>query len=126
MEVFPVVECVVVGDRSALPEAARVQMRGAAVDRLLALRREQKLTTGHVRVAAGELGVSERTVWRWLAAPVPGPGMVPGVRLARADRFVVTDEVRALLGLWRGNVAAVQRVLAERAGRQSPPGTARL
>ncbi|MFJ3861506.1 Mu transposase C-terminal domain-containing protein [Streptomyces sp. NPDC090085] len=94
------------------------------MDRLLELRAAGRLTAGHVRVAAGALGVSERTVWRWLAAPVPGPGMVPGVRLARADRFVVTDEVRALLGLWRGNVAAVQRVLAERAGRQSPPGTA--
>ncbi|MFI2189056.1 helix-turn-helix domain-containing protein [Streptomyces sioyaensis] len=28
----------------------------------------KKLTAGHVRVAADALGVSERTVWRWLAA----------------------------------------------------------
>ncbi|MFF3653618.1 Mu transposase C-terminal domain-containing protein [Streptomyces sp. NPDC002181] len=92
------------------------------MSRLLELRGNGRLSTEHVRLAAGALGVSERTVWRWLAAPVPGPGMVPGVRLARADRFVVTDEVRALLGLWRGNVSGVQRVLAERAARRSPPG----
>ncbi|MFD4972420.1 helix-turn-helix domain-containing protein [Streptomyces sp. NPDC058424] len=28
----------------------------------------EKATAGHVRVAADALGVSERTVWRWLAA----------------------------------------------------------
>ncbi|KPI33406.1 Integrase catalytic region, partial [Actinobacteria bacterium OV450] len=116
--------CVVVGEQSALPEAARVEMRGAAVGRLLELRAVGRLTAGHVRVAAGALGVSERTVWRWLAVPGPGPGVVPGVRLARVDRFVVTDEVRALLALWGGNVAAVQRELAERAARQSPPSAA--
>ncbi|WP_411107701.1 transposase [Streptomyces sp. cmx-4-9] len=92
--------------------------------RLLELRGNGRLSTDHVRLAAGALGVSERTVWRWLTAPVSGPGMVPGARLARVDRFVVTDEVRALLALWGGNVAAVQRELAERAARQSPPGTA--
>ncbi|MFF9819441.1 helix-turn-helix domain-containing protein [Streptomyces sp. NPDC014006] len=35
--------------------------------RLLALRAGKKLTAVHVRVAADALGVSERTVWRWLA-----------------------------------------------------------
>ncbi|MFJ3928535.1 Mu transposase C-terminal domain-containing protein [Streptomyces sp. NPDC090022] len=113
-----------VGERGGLPEAARVEVRAAAVGQLLELRGNGRLSTEHVRLAAGALGVSERTVWRWLAAPTPGPGIVPGVRLARADRFVVTDEVRALPALWGGNVAAVQRELAERAGRQSPLGTA--
>ncbi|MEU8779468.1 Mu transposase C-terminal domain-containing protein [Streptomyces sp. NPDC048606] len=124
MEVFSVVGCVAVVERGGLPEAARVEMRGAAVGRLLELRAAGRLTAGHVRVAAGALGVSERTVWRWLAAPGTAPGVVPGARLARADRFVVTDEVRALLALWGGNVAAVQRELAERAVGQSPPGIA--
>ncbi|MET8537401.1 integrase core domain-containing protein [Streptomyces sp. NPDC005065] len=36
--------------------------------RLLALRREGELTTGHVRSAADALGVRERAVWRWLSA----------------------------------------------------------
>ncbi|MBT2545715.1 transposase [Streptomyces sp. ISL-44] len=94
--------------------------------RLLELREDGRLTSGHVLLAARALGVSERTVWRWLAAPAPGRGAVrlPGVCLVRADRFVVTDEVRALLALWSGNVAAVQRELLVRAARQLPPGAA--
>ncbi|MEV7739901.1 hypothetical protein AB0O75_49150 [Streptomyces sp. NPDC088921] len=45
----------------------RSALRGVAVRRLLALRQDQRLTSGHVRVAADALGASERTVWRWLA-----------------------------------------------------------
>lgn len=68
-----------------LPAASRTALRGPAVRRLLALRAGGQLTAGHVRVAADALAVSERTVWRWLAAaendeaaaatpaPVPGP-----------------------------------------------------
>ncbi|MGW7348745.1 Mu transposase C-terminal domain-containing protein [Streptomyces sp. NPDC054854] len=113
-----------VDERGGLPEAARVATRGAAVGRLLELREDGRLSTEHVRVAAKALGVSERTVWRWLAAPTVGPGAggVPGARQAREDRFVVTDEVRALLALWGGNVAAVQRELAVRAVGRSPAG----
>lgn len=123
---WSVVGCAVVGERDGLPEAARSQMRGAAVGRLLELRDAGRLTSEHVRVAAGALGMSERTVWRWLAEPVPasGAGRLPGARQTSADRFVVSAEVRALLALWRGNVAAVQRELVERAARQSPPGDA--
>ncbi|MET9453289.1 helix-turn-helix domain-containing protein [Streptomyces cinerochromogenes] len=51
-----------------LPAASRTALRGPAVRRLLALRAGKKLTAVHVRVAADALGVSERTVWRWLAA----------------------------------------------------------
>ncbi|MGW1093869.1 Mu transposase C-terminal domain-containing protein [Streptomyces sp. NPDC002596] len=90
--------------------------------RLLELRATASLTSSHVRVAAGALGVSERTVWRWLAEPSPADGVerTPGARGARQDRFVVTGEVRALLALWGGNVAALQRDLAARAaGRPS-------
>ncbi|MGR4880629.1 hypothetical protein ACIPUC_14545 [Streptomyces sp. LARHCF249] len=45
-----------------LPEVARVEMRGAVVGRLLELRAAGRLTAGHVRAAAGALGVWERTV----------------------------------------------------------------
>ncbi|MFD8887321.1 Mu transposase C-terminal domain-containing protein [Streptomyces erythrochromogenes] len=87
--------------------------------RLLALRREQKLTTGHVRVAADALGVRERSVWRWLAAAEQdeSAAAAPGERARYHGRFTVTAEVRALLGLWKGNVAAVHRELTARAAR---------
>lgn len=87
--------------------------------RLLALRREGKLTTTRVRSAADVLGVRERAVWRWLAAAErdEAAARAPGERAAYPGRFTVTDEVRALLGLWKGNVAAVHRALAARAAR---------
>ncbi|MGW6395371.1 transposase [Streptomyces sp. NPDC055103] len=93
--------------------------------RLLALRREGKLTTRHVRVAADALGVRERAVWRWLAAAEEdeAAAVAPGERAPYPGRFTVTAEVRALLGLWKGNVAAVHRELTARAvrGEGDPP-----
>ncbi|MEU8984283.1 hypothetical protein [Streptomyces sp. NPDC048309] len=91
--------------------------------RLLALRREGKLTTGQVRSAADVLGVRERAVWRWLAAAErdEAAARAPGERAAYSGRFTVTDEVRALLGLWKGNVAAVHRELIARAARGEGP-----
>ncbi|MFE9743159.1 Mu transposase C-terminal domain-containing protein [Streptomyces sp. NPDC006477] len=94
--------------------------------RLLALRREGMLTTARVRSAADVLGVRERAVWRWLAAAEQNEAAAraPGERAAYPGRFTVTDEVRALLGLWKGNVAAVHRELAARAARgegEPPP-----
>ncbi|WP_435882400.1 transposase [Streptomyces kronopolitis] len=87
--------------------------------RLLALRGEGKLTTRHVRVAADALGVRERAVWRWLAAAEQdeAAAAAPGERARYRGRFTVTAEVRALLGLWKGNVAAVHRELTARAAR---------
>jgi hypothetical protein len=41
--------------------------RGVVVRRLLAVDGEGTLTALHVRIAAELAGVSERTVWRWLA-----------------------------------------------------------
>ncbi|MGW3512429.1 hypothetical protein [Streptomyces sp. NPDC000994] len=41
----------------------------------------------------------------------------PGERARYCGRFTVTPEIRALLGLWKGNVAAVHRELAARAAR---------
>ncbi|MFF7258546.1 Mu transposase C-terminal domain-containing protein [Streptomyces microflavus] len=94
--------------------------------RLLALRREGMLTTAQVRSAADVLGVRERAVWRWLAAAErdEAAARAPGERAAYFGRCTVTDEVRALLGLWKGNVAAVHRELAARAARgegEPPP-----
>ncbi|MEC3998881.1 transposase family protein [Actinacidiphila sp. DG2A-62] len=82
------------------------------------------LTAGHVRVAADALGVTERTVWRWLAAAGRDEAAAarPGARAREDTRFTVTPEVRCLLALWKGNVRAVHRELVARAARQSPPG----
>lgn len=75
------------GPGGGLPAVSVRVLRGVAVRRLLALRREGKLTTGQVRSAADVLGVRERAVWRWLAAaerdeaaaraPGSGPRMRP-------------------------------------------------
>ncbi|GKQ36236.1 hypothetical protein ALMP_27790 [Streptomyces sp. A012304] len=72
------------------------------------------------------LGVRERAVWRWLAAAErdESASVAPGERARSHGRFTVTPEIRALLGLWKGNVAAVHRKLAARAARgegESPP-----
>ncbi|WP_443059401.1 Mu transposase C-terminal domain-containing protein [Streptomyces sp. NBC_00435] len=85
------------------------------MQRLLRLRAQGRLSRGHVRLAGECLGVSERTVWRWLAqAEVdPDAGARPGAR--SVDRFEVTPEVRVLLAYWRGNASAVHRQLVARA-----------
>ncbi|WP_030238392.1 MULTISPECIES: helix-turn-helix domain-containing protein [unclassified Streptomyces] len=105
-----------------LPAASRTALRGPAVRRLLALRAGKKLTAVHVRVAADALGVSERTVWRWLATAQSDETAAanPGARSRVDARFTVTPEVRGLLALWKGNVRAVHRELVLRAARQSP------
>lgn len=56
------------GSSGALPAVSVRALRGPALRRLLALRREGKLTTPRVRSAADVLGVRERAVWRWSAA----------------------------------------------------------
>lgn len=71
--------------REPVPElqgSALAALRGPAVQRLLRLRAQGRLSRGHVRLAGECLGVSERTVWRWLAQaeadPMPGLFRVPG------------------------------------------------
>ncbi|TDU68980.1 putative transposase [Streptomyces sp. KS 21] len=110
-------EPVVEGSDGPLPGVSVRALRGPAVRRLLALRREGKLTTQHVRMVGETFGVRERAVWRWLAAAEEDGAAVPGESGRYYGRFTVTPEVRALLGLWRGNVAAVHRELAARAAR---------
>ncbi|MFJ5546502.1 Mu transposase C-terminal domain-containing protein [Streptomyces sp. NPDC093225] len=65
------------------------------------------LTSAHVRLVAQGLGVSVRTVRRWVAAARSEGRVGP---LPRA-RFAVTPHVRGLLAVWGGNVAAVHREL---------------
>jgi putative transposase len=80
------------------------EQRHAAVARLRELRAVGDLTAGHVELAAAGLGVSDRTVWRWLGSPTgeraARPGQ-PAYRLSEADR--------AGYAHFRGNVAAVHR-----------------
>lgn len=93
--------------------------RDRAVERLRVLDARGELTSGHVRLISTSLGVSERTVWRWLQAARTGglAGSVP------RDRFTVTPRMRELLALWGGNVAAVHRELVAEAERDGRAGT---
>ena len=75
---------------------------------LAALADAGRLGSEQVRSAAGAMGVSERTVWRWVGQAHAGEGLdrrPPG-------RFQVTGEVRQRLAFWRDNAAAVHRELA--------------
>ncbi len=76
------------------------------VRRLLAVDRgEGGLSSLHVRIAAGLAGVTERTVWRWLADGREG-------RLEARPRqggFVVGDALWEVLTQAGGNVAELRR-----------------
>ncbi|WP_331768198.1 hypothetical protein [Embleya sp. NBC_00896] len=98
-----------------LDAASLTALRVPAVQRLLALRAQRRLTRGHVRLAAQCLDVSERTMWRWLAdaSHSPEAAATPGAR--RGARFEVTSQLRVLLAYWHGNVSAVHRELTARA-----------
>ncbi|MEU7723079.1 Mu transposase C-terminal domain-containing protein [Streptomyces tibetensis] len=110
-----------------LGEESLTALRAPAVRRLLALRAERRLSREHVRLAGECLGVSERTVWRWLAEASRSPraAIRPGER--SSDRFEITREIRVLLAYWHGNASAVHRQLVTRAqtgGREGQPMTA--
>ncbi|MDX3343749.1 DDE-type integrase/transposase/recombinase [Streptomyces sp. ME02-6979.5a] len=100
-------------------------LRPVAVRRLLALAERGELTAGHRRMVADTLGVSERTVRRWLAvARVDG-------RLERAERcrFTLTPLLARRLAFHRGSVAALHRELvaeAAAAGGGAVPSLATL
>ena len=85
--------------------------------RLAALADAGRLGSGQVRSAAGALGVSERTVWRWVGQARAGEGLDRRPR----GRFEVTGEVRKRLAFWRGNAAAVHRDLVRAAKAGGPP-----
>ncbi len=101
------------------------EVRASVVAALLAVRRAQTLPTWRVRAAAAELGVSVRTVWRWLEVAESED------RLGRKSRpcFTVGENDFVELAYYRGNVSALREArLAEgrrrrvpaRFGRRSP------
>src|SRR4029077_19366603 len=80
-------------------------VRESAVLRLLALRERDEFRAEQVQVVAEQLGVLERTVWRWLqVAHTEG-------RIARKPRprLEVTEQDIADLAYHRGSVAAFHR-----------------
>jgi putative transposase len=82
-------------------------LRDAAVRRLVQLSESAPLTREQVALVAGGIGVTERTMWRWVALAV-----------GRADpaerpRYLLDDQVRQRLAFWRGNVLAVYRELVQ-------------
>lgn len=93
--------------------------RRQAVDRLRVLDARGELTTQHVRLISSALGVSQRTVWRWLQAARShgAAGHLP------RERFTVTPHVRRLLAVWGRNVAAVHRELVSEAQQAGRAGT---
>ncbi|MES9604025.1 MULTISPECIES: Mu transposase C-terminal domain-containing protein [Actinomadura] len=100
------------------------ERRAAAVARLLDLREAGALTSGHVRLAAAGLGISERTVWRWLGSPGGDRGRRPG-----REPYQLTDIDREAFAYFHGSVAAVHRArdavaaahaAARAAGRNTP------
>ncbi|MEW2531115.1 transposase, partial [Streptomyces sp. NPDC047071] len=100
------------GSETPAPVVPRLLGRQQAVTRLLALDERGELTTAHARLVASSLGVSLRTVWRWLEAARHEGRLSPRER----ERFTVTPELHARLARWCGNAAAVHReLLAEHA-----------
>jgi len=91
------------------------EVRASVVAALLAIRRAQALPTWRVRAAAADLGVSVRTVWRWLEQAEGEGRMVRKVRV----QFVVEQEDLVELAYHRGNVEAVYRARVA-AGRDVP------
>ncbi|MFE2864914.1 Mu transposase C-terminal domain-containing protein [Embleya sp. NPDC059259] len=82
----------------------KAERREAALARLELLREVGELSAAHVRLAARGREVSERTVWRWLAAaPRPGPG-----RRERSSFEPSAADLEAF-AFYRGNVAALHR-----------------
>ncbi|GAA2847785.1 hypothetical protein Acy02nite_02780 [Actinoplanes cyaneus] len=90
-------------------------LRDAAVRRLVGLAKAGPLSREQVALVAQGLGVSERTVWRWLAHVA---GRAPSSERAR---FTLDAALRQRLAFWRGNVAAVHWELTATAAAGGPP-----
>lgn len=80
------------------------QRRDAVLERLLGIREHGGLSARLVGEAAAAVGVSPRTVYRWLAE---GERRQSG----RREAWVLPERGWELLVQWRGNVAAVHREL---------------
>lgn len=99
-----------------MADAAKRALRQAAVDRLAVLDQHGDLSSDHVRLTAETLGVTERTVWRWLA---DRRGAVP--KDERRARFRIDAQLRVRFAYWRGNASALHRELRERERAGGPP-----
>jgi len=96
-------------------DAAGRALGEAAARRLALLDSRGELSSEHVRLTARTLGVSERTVWRWVSRTRSQ------TRPAERDRFRIDERLRVRLAYWRGNAAALHRELvAEQAGGGGP------
>jgi len=82
------------------------EVKALLVSRLRERRASGELGSADVAAAAIDLGVGERTVWRWLATREPR-----APRRRRQDRYEITEADRDAYATWRGNVAAVHRAL---------------
>lgn len=91
------------------------EVRACVVSALLAVRRAQTLPTWRVEAAAADLGVSVRTLWRWLEVAESED------RFSRKPRasFVIGEDDVVELAYYRGNVSALHAArVAE--GRPTP------
>lgn len=86
-------------------------LRAAAIRRLARLQAAGQLASGQIELVAEVLGVSSRTVWRWLAEHT-GDGRTG--RKPRS-RFELTDDLRVRLAMHRGNIAQLHSELAKEA-----------
>ncbi|OEV06175.1 hypothetical protein AN216_00450, partial [Streptomyces oceani] len=93
-------------------------MRPVVVRRLLELREAKILETVHVRIVAESVGVSERTVWRWLAQARSSGRVEPA---ARRGGFVLDDALWSRLADLGGNVSALYRWMTGDQGAASVP-----
>ncbi|MFC5665008.1 AAA family ATPase [Kitasatospora misakiensis] len=101
------------GEQGAAGGAGVGLPRGLVVRRLVERQAAGELTSRHVRAVADTVGVSVRTVWRWLAT-AKATGEVDGAPARRG--FAVSDETWALLAEVGGNVAQLRRRMVEAAG----------
>jgi tetratricopeptide (TPR) repeat protein len=90
-------------------------MRDAAVRRLVELSKAGPLSRAQVSLVAQTVGVSDRTVWRWVAQASSQPP--PAVR----PRFALDGKLRERLAFWRGNVSALHRELSDAAAEGGTP-----
>ncbi|MFE2296393.1 AAA family ATPase [Streptomyces sp. NPDC059452] len=93
------------GSAAVVPAGGAPLARGVVVRRLLAVDGEGTLSRLHVRIAAELAGVSERTVWRWLADGRRGHVEAR----PRQDGFSLSDALWEVLAEAGGNVAELRR-----------------
>ncbi|MFG3111800.1 AAA family ATPase [Streptomyces tendae] len=93
------------GSAAVVPAGGALLAWGVVVRRLLAVDGEGALSVLHVRIAAELAGVSERTVWRWLAEGRRGHVEAR----PRQDGFSLSDALWEVLAEAGGNVAELRR-----------------